>query len=91
MAKCPDKSKLESFARDELDAEESRVIEQHAESCKRCAQKLAALPIDDDLLTEISKLEASRRENAPAVEVMRSRHEGLSTSLFGDANGGSRK
>ena len=91
MTKCPDISTLKAFARDELGEDEAHAVEQHAQSCKRCAQELAALPFDDELLADISTLEESRRDIAPAVEEMRSRHKCMTTTLFGDINSDSNK
>lgn len=86
MGACPDDNTLDRFACDQLTEEEAAVVESHVESCRRCAKRLANLPLDVELLQQIRDLERSRTEIEPSLSALTELEEKLTTTLFGPSN-----
>lgn len=83
MAGCLDDKTLKQLAKGELSGPLLAAAEAHAESCRRCAKRLARQPAGDDLVAQIRDLEASREEIAPVLSTLPQLAERLTTTLFG--------
>ncbi len=82
MPRCLESDVLERFARGELSGESDAKAETHIATCRRCARKLASLPVDEKLLEQIRDADRSRREIAPALSTLNAITERLTTTLF---------
>jgi anti-sigma factor RsiW len=83
MRECPDEKTLIAFARGELAAGADTAIEAHAEKCRRCAKALAALDVNDDLLSRLRDLEQARAEQGPMTELLQEIERRSTSTLFG--------
>lgn len=80
---CLDRIVLERFARGELSSDAMAAAEAHLASCRRCAEALATLGLDNELLERIRDAERSREEIAPALTILNETEQRLTTTLFG--------
>ncbi len=87
MAACPDKQTLAAFAEGKLSEERAAVAEGHIERCRRCAERLARLPIGEDLVERIRDLEESRARIDSALTGLREVEKRITTTLFGGGSG----
>jgi hypothetical protein len=78
---CLDQTALEQLARGELPDAAMAEAQAHVETCRRCAERMAGLPIGDDLIAEVRELEASREAIAPALSMLSDIEQHLTTTL----------
>jgi anti-sigma factor RsiW len=83
MAECLDVTTLTAFAEGKLAAEAALAAEAHLQSCRRCAEALAKLPVDDELVERLRALEHTRAEAASALSGLNEVVERVSTTVFG--------
>ncbi len=67
MAPCPSDSRIELHVRGELPSAEASAIDQHAEKCLTCAEKLAGAPVLEEVLTDVRL--ASQEDTHVATEL----------------------
>lgn len=87
MSRCLDKQTLMALARGELATQESSDAETHLIQCRRCAEALAKLPIDDDLIERLRDLEHSRNQIGSALAGLRELETRITTTIFGRQSG----
>jgi len=87
MARCPDEQTLTMLAKGELSDELAAATEAHLEKCRRCAEALANLPVDQDLVARLRDLESSRSEIESALKGLAEVERRTATTLFGDEPG----
>jgi anti-sigma factor RsiW len=82
MARCPSREILEQFARGRLSESESAAVEDHLETCRRCAELLARVPIGSELLERIRDLDKLRGQVASTSSWLARMEEKTTTTLF---------
>jgi hypothetical protein len=83
MASCLTDSELERFARGKSTPSAAAAAEAHLERCGRCAARLAELPIDAELLTELKDVERVRRERVAVLARLAQEARRATTMIFG--------
>lgn len=83
MRRCPDEDTLEFFAQASLKGPQAAAIELHLARCRRCATRLAELPVHQELLERVREWARGRSAEAPGeMDAWRTLEERISTSLF---------
>jgi hypothetical protein len=82
MPGCLNEKMLEGFARGDLPKPQMAESEAHLHGCRRCAEALAGLCGNDELIPEIRDVEAARKEIAPALTALNEIEERLTSTLF---------
>jgi anti-sigma factor ChrR (cupin superfamily) len=68
MSTCPDLTTLSSYAEGQLKAEDAAVLEAHLLACGKCAQKAAALSVNERWIHRIQEMQRARESIAAALD-----------------------
>ena len=79
---CLNRITLERFAGGDLSCDDEAAAETHLASCRCCAEALAAIRVDKELIARIRDVQQSRAEIAPALSMLQDAERQLSTTLF---------
>jgi anti-sigma factor RsiW len=82
MPGCLNEKTLEGFARGDLPKPQMAETEAHLHGCRRCAEALAEMSGDNELVREIRDLGAVRKEIAPALTALHEIEDRLTSTLF---------
>ena len=89
MPRCLDETMLERFARGELKGDEQADTAAHLERCPRCAERMASLPVFDDVVEQMREIERWRERLGPVFKRLAGIEERLTTvypKSFGDGS-----
>lgn len=83
MPACPDPQILHDYADGTLRESNAAALEGHLETCRRCAEALARLPVGQEMIERIRDLHESRRKIGPALRRLARTEREVTTTLFG--------